>query len=178
MKPLQNAVLWTESQGSTSPSQRQIHITTLQVPVVYQDVLDISPGLHARPPILPPLEDPAYEPVDLPQNGFDFIMHVGVAGMGPLRLETLGHKLGYASADAKGEYAPIVELTEGSRGAAPGGNLIDVSSSNVLEDSAGFIKSQPIRGFGEGYEELPEELYTGIDVTQLVSYLKENGVQV
>ena len=197
----------TEMQEDTAPVIQQIHITTLQIPVMYQDVLNVAPGLHAKPPILPPPNDPAYEPVHLPQNGFDFMFHIGVAGRGPLRLEKLAHKLGYRMKDAEGQYAPIVQIpkevpqeqaepeiksllppmpSSQDRGppAAPGGisiNGLDNGDDDNSGDEARPVETpeaQQPRGFGKGYENMPDELYTEIDVPRLIHHLKETGIQV
>ena len=90
------------------PSTRSIHITTLQIPVLYEAVLEKVPPLLLRPPVLP--EDAAVDCVPPPQNGYDFVFHIGVAGRGPLRMERVGHKLGYHMKDASGKYAPIVKV--------------------------------------------------------------------
>ncbi|PPR00502.1 hypothetical protein CVT24_005525 [Panaeolus cyanescens] len=95
---------------STEP--RPIHITCLRIPVVYESVLEIVPGLHARPPNIPTelfaeLGLPVPEPI--PQ-AFDFMFHIGVAGRGPLRMERLGHKFGYHMKDASGRYAQVVKV--------------------------------------------------------------------
>lgn len=88
----------------------EVHITALQIPVVYQDVMSIVPGLHARPPVLPESPDGDIILPDPPENGYDFIFHVGVAGRGHLRLEQLAHKHGYRMKDAEGQYAPVVPV--------------------------------------------------------------------
>ncbi|TDL21721.1 peptidase C15, pyroglutamyl peptidase I-like protein [Rickenella mellea] len=82
---------------------RAIHITALQVPVTYSDVLSIVPGVHARPPILPSSTDLFPQP---PSGGYDFVLHVGVAPSGTLRIERLAHKLGYGLPDADNKMPP------------------------------------------------------------------------
>ncbi|EKM54374.1 uncharacterized protein PHACADRAFT_123371 [Phanerochaete carnosa HHB-10118-sp] len=143
VKPLHNTML-----EDTTPRIQQIYITVLQIPMVYQNVLQFASGLHAKPPVLPPPIDPTFAPVYLPPNGFDFIFHIGVAGRGPLRLEKLAHKLGYRMKDAEGQLAPIVH-----------------------------VPKDPVRGFGKTYESMPDELYTEIDVPRLILHLKEQGIQ-
>ena len=106
----------------------------------------VMPGLHAAPPVLPPnaVLNTHGEP-PLPARGFDFVLHVGVAGPGGVALERLGHKLGYMSPDAEGKLAPPVGAT---------------------------------RGFAEGYEDLPEELNTKIDVAGLQTHLQAHRIEV
>jgi pyroglutamyl-peptidase len=224
VKPLHNTVIYTEPQPPTetngqndpSPSYaepmqedgptslQQIHITTLLIPVAYQDVLAITPGLHARPPILPPPADPAFMAKHLPQTGFDFIFHVGVAGRGPLRIERLGHKLNYRMKDVDGQYAPVVQLPKDpapqepaeaerlemqrllaasavSIDGLPGPNgfrgTMDITiGERVLEPQ--HQEHQPARGFGKGYEGFADELFTEIDVTRLIFHLKKTGIEV
>ena len=214
VEPLQNTVLYTDihpKSSSHAPTPeiahdpRPIHITTLKVPVVYQDVLDIVPGLHARPPHLPP--DAPGDCVPPPASNYDFVFHLGVAGRGPLRMERLGHKLGYHMKDAKGKLAPIVRVSpkDFSRhgdpvGSGPGGEptaLVErmdgggvagltmaesmererLGMSDIVE--AGDPQAvRPTRGFGVGYETLPDEITSDIDVTRLVHDLKKSGVEV
>ncbi|KAF7792282.1 hypothetical protein EIP86_003318 [Pleurotus ostreatoroseus] len=90
----------------------EVHITTLEIPVTYQAVMSAVPGLHASPPVLP--ETPEGKPLHptSPEDGYDFIFHVGVAGRGHLRLEQLAHKHGYRMKDADGQYAPVVPVVK------------------------------------------------------------------
>lgn len=131
-------------------SERPIRVTALEVPVIYTAVLARTPGFHARPPVLPEPTDPTFAPSEVPANGFDFILHVGVAGPGPMRVETRGRKAGYNKPDAHGKLCPIVST--------------DVPSL--------------VRGFGEGYEDFPEELFTEVDSEGLIGYLKGTGFSV
>ncbi|KAI4523461.1 peptidase C15, pyroglutamyl peptidase I-like protein [Schizophyllum commune Tattone D] len=98
------------------PAFEPIHITALEVPVVYDAVLSIVPGLHAAPPVLPPGLSDDFPPP--PDDGYSLIVHVGVSGSGPLRLETFGDKTGYNKPDHEGKLANIVEGTRSTRGFA------------------------------------------------------------
>lgn len=156
---------------------REVRITTLNVPVTYEDVLSTVPGLHARPPVLPPVEN-IFPP---PPNGYDLVLHVGVAGRGPLRIERVSHKFGYNMKDANGCQAPVVRVSrdEASRGPS------EPSPEERLERARlGYINGPidgaepPKRGFGKGYESFPEEIYTEVDVEKLVNHLKKSGVEV
>ncbi|KAF9227431.1 peptidase C15, pyroglutamyl peptidase I-like protein [Gyrodon lividus] len=159
---------------------RNIHITTLKVPVTYEDVLSVVPGLYTRPPVLPSTED-SCSALSPPPDGYDLILHVGVAGRGPLRMERVGHKFGYNMKDAKGCHAPIVRVTreEASRGSS------EPSEAERMERARlGYVIEGPIdgseppkRGFGKGYESFPEEIYTDVDVEKLVHHLKGSGVE-
>jgi hypothetical protein len=76
--------------------------------VTYSAVLSTVPGLHANPPRLPgrrhvpDLEEDSVTP-------FDFILHVGVAGRGGLRVEKKGHKYGYNKPGSDGELCPVAQ---------------------------------------------------------------------
>lgn len=109
-----------------TPIVQQIHFTTLLIPVSYAAVLAITPGLHARPPVLPFPDDPAFAATHLPPNGFDFIFHTGCVGRGPLRIEKNAHKLNYRMKDAEGQYAPIVQLPKEAPQAEPEQDIINI----------------------------------------------------
>ncbi|VDB83422.1 unnamed protein product [Peniophora sp. CBMAI 1063] len=129
-------------QGSTTPAPNgtgteerrppptHIHLSTILLPVTYTAVEAHVPGLHARPPIVPPhstswwdeSENAADDAASLPrravpgagrplapppEDGYDLVLHVGLAGRGGLRVEKLAHRVGYRLKDASGERAPI-----------------------------------------------------------------------
>lgn len=227
MKPLQNTVLHTDihidkiiptttsfssSIAPTAAAQaslninsqpRPIHITTLKVPVTYEAVLSIVPGLHARPPVLPldAPEDCARPPV----SNYDFVFHLGVAGRGPLRMERISHKLGYHMKDATGQLAPVVKVSpkgfsrrgdpvgpapagagsSGSGGMHVGGGNLPSAAEIIERERLGIdhvegsdTNLRPTRGFGATYETFPDEITTSIDVTRLVHDLKRSGIEV
>lgn len=156
---------------------RPIHISVLQIPVSYEAVLDIVPGLHARPPVVPKSDTPFLPP---PGKGYDFIFHVGVAGRGPLRMEKIGHKLGYHMKDVDNKLAPIVrsspkDFSRRPEDPAPAENLERERLGMDMVETGGDVR--PTRGFGPAYENFPEELATDIDVTRLVQDLKNSGVE-
>ncbi|KAI6046213.1 hypothetical protein EDC04DRAFT_2558476 [Pisolithus marmoratus] len=158
---------------------REIRITAIQVPVTYEAVLSTVPGLHARPPILPPTSDP-FLPTPLPPpEGYDLFFHVGVIGRGSLRMERVGHKFGYNMKDAAGSLAPIVRVFRDDASQPPDAQRMEVSR---LRDARDYIVESPVdsnetpkRGFGRGYESYSEEIYTDIDVEKLVHHLKTCG---
>jgi pyroglutamyl-peptidase len=83
-----------------------------------------------------------------------------VAGEGSLRLETRGHKYGYDIPDADDELAPIVDNSlEGAK------KKVESEAERLGRRRLGFTpndrKQQVVRGFGAGYEQFPEELFTG-----------------
>ncbi|KAI0949508.1 hypothetical protein AcW1_009099 [Taiwanofungus camphoratus] len=207
VKPLHNAVLYTEpplepiapndqifvsdSMDEDLPEPPQphpIHITALEIPVSYQAVLNVVPDLHARPPVLPYPNDPAFAIPPPPINGYDFMFHIGVAGRGPLRMEKLGHKNGYRMKDVDGLYAPIVHLPK-DRDSVEAAEVermelfLGLVSSNSGPGQSGSeggndnVDIPPNRGFGKGYENFPEEIHTEIDVAKVCNYLKENGIE-
>lgn len=163
--------------------QRPIHLSTLQIPVTYEAVQEITPGLHARPPVLPETATNISPP---PPEGYDFIFHIGVAGRGPLRMERIGHKLGYHMKDASGKPAPVVRSSPkdfSRRG--PDENLAAENLERERLGLEGVTASEgtdtiirPTRGFGQAYENFPDEIPTEIDVTKLVQELKQSGVEV
>lgn len=165
---------------------RDIHLSILQVPVTYEDVLAIVPGLHARPPIIPPAVDPDLTNIIPPPDGFDLIFHVGVTGRGPLRMERVGHKFGYNMKDATGCLAPIVRVSR-EESSNPNHGHSEPSPMERMERArlSGYDIEAPVdgaeppkRGFGKGYETFPEEIYTDIDVEKLVHHLKKSGIDV
>lgn len=149
---------------------RPIHITALKIPVTYDAVLSSVPGFHARPPVLallPGSDDLSLSGPPPPDDGYDFILHVGVGLGGGLKIEQLGHKLGYCMADAEGKLAPPVSQGE----EAPG----DGNKEKILKDNG---EGQTLRGFGKGYEQFAEELKTDINPHALVVHLHEYGYKV
>lgn len=200
VKPLHNTILTIDSPdepvivddqsptaeaNSFTQDTRDIHLSTLQVPVTYEDVLAIVPGLHARPPVLPPSADPDLPDIMLPADGFDLIFHVGVAGRGPLRMERVGHKFGYNMKDATGSLAPIVRVTReensnSNRGQSEPSEMERTERARLSEyliESPVDGTEPPKRGFGKGYESFAEEIFTEIDVEKLVHHLKKVGVE-
>ena len=157
---------------------REIHITALQVPVTYEAVLSILPGLHSRPPVLPSVSDlPLLSP---PPDGYDLFFHVGVMDSPSLRLERLGHKFGYEKKDAAGALAPIVCMSQEEASRQHYG-VQHMEMTKPRDDdfpSAVDANETPRRGFGKGYESFAEELYTDIDVDGLVQHLKKCGIEV
>lgn len=180
----------TDEMEAMAPRPQLIHITVLEIPVSYQAVLSTTPGLHARPPVLPRPNDPSMVMPPPPVNGYDFIFHIGVAGRGPLRIEKLAHRYGYRMKDADGQYAPVVHLPKDPR------DLAEASEVERMEQFLGLVSSPsahgppgaegasdvaeipPNRGFGKRYENFPEEIHTEIDVAKLIHHLKETGIEV
>ena len=171
-----------------------IHITALKVPVTYSSILSSVLGFHARPPVLPETDTETEAQAQHldgplpPEDGYDFILHVGVGRKGKLRVEALGHKYGYDMPDAEGRYAPEIKMKGDKAGKVDkigngdGGHMSDAENfeRSRLGSRSGFpFKSPILRGFGDGYEVFDEELRTGIDTTELVRYLHEHAdVQV
>jgi len=90
--------------GPAKSRKRYIRISTILMPMEYEEVLNIVPGLHSRPPVLPESdkEHPTPNPTP-PREGYDLMFHVGVTGRGALRMEKMGHKLGYNMKDRLGK---------------------------------------------------------------------------
>jgi hypothetical protein len=194
VKPLHNVVVTPDSLSSPitvdgkaitledrTGESRPIHITAIEVPMTYEAVLNTVPGLHARPPVLP--VDKTRTFVDTPASGYDLIFHVGVAGRGPLRMERLGHKLGYHMKDASGKLATIVQSSPKDN-PGPDDRLLAENiererlGMEIVESPGGETTARPTRGFGAGYDSISDELMTDIDVLRLVQDLKRSGTEV
>ncbi|KAF8993731.1 hypothetical protein BDQ17DRAFT_1252589 [Cyathus striatus] len=187
VKPLHDTLFFTEtpshplntSEGAPSSTTRAIHISALEIPVSYEAVLDIVPLLHLRPPVVPESISKFPSP---PNGGYDFIFHIGVAGRGPLRMERLGHKLGYNMKDANGKLAAIVHSSSKGYNGVPEGvqmmqNMVKDQHGMDVADTAEDTVVRPTRGFGPGYEKFADEITTEIDVTRLVQELKQSGIE-
>ena len=191
MKQLQNTILHTDIPSEATivgDRKRPIHISTLQIPVVYESILEIVPGLHARPPLLPESLPPDFLPP--PKTSYDFMFHIGVAGRGPLRLERVGHKLGYHMKDATGKLAALVRSTPKDFSRRDNTNTLSFAAENAERERLGMdpIEAQTsvggdsivraTRGFGPAYETFPDDITTDIDVSKLVQELRRSGVEV
>jgi pyroglutamyl-peptidase len=169
--------------GFPSNDPQHIHISALQIPSTYDAAFDCVPALHARPPVIPPSNPKVAPP---PANGYDFILHVGIAGRGPFRIERLAHKLGYRMKDSSNQYAPIIEFLPEVNPLEPSQaeilNQMRISSANLaIMGPVGPVDTtidHHVRGFGKGYELFAEDLHTMIDVEHLVYAMKEQGVEV
>ncbi|KAK0195289.1 peptidase C15 pyroglutamyl peptidase I-like protein [Armillaria mellea] len=155
----------------------EIRISTLEIPVEYETIMKIVPGLHARPPVLPEQAqgNPLF-PVP-PERGYDFIFHIGVAGRGPLRMEKLAHKTGYHMKDASGNYAPTSNTKKSEERLRKDNPRLP---SNEIAPEAALLDnftSRVHRGYGHSYERFTEELLTDIDVTRLVQDMKLAGIE-
>ena len=174
--------------GYPSDEPRHIHLSSLQLPPTYDAVLDYVAGLHARPPLIPPTNPPTTVVAPPPESGYDLILHIGLAGRGPFRIERLAHKTGYRMKDSLNQHAPVVDFL-------PESNITTVEPSQVEMLDQMRVSSasmaivgpqspidtsidQPVRGFGKGYESFAEDLHTIIDVEHLVLGMKEQGVEV
>ncbi|KAF9461330.1 hypothetical protein BDZ94DRAFT_1283562 [Collybia nuda] len=160
--------------------RRPIHISALQIPVSYDAVLNIVPGLHARPPILP--NSQANILPSPPESGYDFIFHIGVAGRGPLRMERQGHKLGYHMKDGDGKLASVVrsspkDFSRRAEDTLVAENIERERLGMDIIETGGDSVVRPTRGFGSAYENFPDEITTEVDVTRLVQDLKRSGVE-
>ncbi|GLB37160.1 putative pyroglutamyl-peptidase activity [Lyophyllum shimeji] len=191
VKPLHNTVISSDTSSPVVVDDEvgleesryravPIHISALQVPVEYEAVLAIVPGLLARPPILRDTVDADFPPP--PASGYDFIFHIGVAGRGPLRMERQGHKLGYHMKDATGKLAPIVRTSPKDFSRRPDDTFVAGSQEREslgmdMVESIGDTTSRPTRGFGPAYENFPDEISTEIDVTRLVQDLRQSGIE-
>jgi len=181
VRMLHNLVLDPSNSADTATpgprSSRRIHITSLYVPTVYKDVLSIIPRVHNRPPVLPSSVTDARPP---PEDGYDFILHVGVAPPDLMRLESGAHKLGYKKPDNNGELAPVVEdsgrfdnTKESAEEKAEGERLKD--HIQKLNNNFKLPGGDSVRGFGKGYEQFDEELVSDLRAEEFVEELKSRG---
>ncbi|KAF5385761.1 hypothetical protein D9615_002459 [Tricholomella constricta] len=191
VKPLHNTIISSDTSSpvvvddevvleENAAQAHPIHISTLEVPVSYEAVLAVVPGLHARPPILP--ESAALLAPTPPPSGYDFIFHIGVAGRGPLRMERQGHKLGYHMKDADGKLASVTRSSPKDFSRRAEDTLVAENQERErlgmeIVESIGDTVVRPTRGFGAAYENFPEEITTEIDVTRLVQDLKRSGIE-
>ena len=172
--------------GFLSNDPQHIHISALQIPPTYDAAFDCVTAIHARPPVIPPYNPPSAKVAPPPVNGYDFIIHVGLAGRGPFRIERLAHKSGYRMKDSSNQYAPVIEFLPEMNAFEPSQaeilNQMRVSSANLaIMGPVGPVETaidHPVRGFGKGYELCAEDLHTMIDVEHLVYAMKEQGVEV
>jgi len=166
VKPLHNVVIPPDE--SDPERMRPIHITALQIPPTYEAILDCIPGLHLRPPILPEWADQSF--LRPPDQGYDFLFHIGVVGRGPLRIERQGHKTGYQMKDASGALAAV---STSALSLALGGDDIELDGlpSNLVGHD------RPIRGFAHGYDKFHEEISTDLEVDSLLHHLKDLGIE-
>ncbi|KAG5342907.1 hypothetical protein C0989_005855 [Termitomyces sp. Mn162] len=182
VQPLHDTTLYPDpTAAGTRGRPRPIHISALEIPVIYEAVLADVPGLHSRPPILPHTVRDSFPPP--PPSGYDFIFHIGVAGRGPLRMERQGHKLGYHMKDADGKLAPLARSTPKDFSRRPDDHLAENLERErlgleMVEHIGSDTSARPTRGFGVQYESFPDELPTEIDVTRLVQDLKQSGIEV
>jgi len=187
VRKLSNAVLEVGSDDEEAVNKKKLaHVTTVLVPVTYDDVLSIVPDLHSRPPRLPerdPTEKDALaaQPVPdlpIPQDGYDLVLHVGVAGSGDMRVEHLGHKTGYRSPDVKGQYAPVVKVTLGLHqdGEGVNGNGSVGGQDEHEVHAAHPSKTSHIHGFAHGFEAFADELTTVFDTKALVQHMHSVGI--
>lgn len=172
--------------GFPSNDPQHIHISSLQIPPTYNAVLECVTGIHARPPMIPPTNPPTVKIAPPPENGYDFIFHIGLAGRGPFRIERLGHKAGYRMKDSLNQQAPVIEFLPESSALEPSqGEMLDqmrVSSATMAivgpTSPIDATVDHPVRGFGKGYELYGDDLHTMIDVEHLVHVMKEQGLEV
>ncbi|KAL1744673.1 hypothetical protein HDZ31DRAFT_63890 [Schizophyllum fasciatum] len=185
--PLTNSIIEDEQNNV-----RPIHVSTLQIPVSYQSVMDIVPLLHQHPPVFHPsiADQAAHNHVARPQKGYDFILHVGVAGRGPLRVERVAHKFGYNMKDIYGRQAPVVEtapvaVEPDDPGDVPAGVLHIAppqGESQQIEladppEPAPIEPIRPKRGFGPSYENFQEEVYSDVNINNLIRNMKQQGFE-
>jgi pyroglutamyl-peptidase len=126
--------------------------------------------------------------LQIPKKGyFDLVVHVGVGSSGAIAVEKLAHKRGYQIPDAKGEKAPYAldqtptEKRQGQQSSEAEKREMSLyekekgaqSSEMKPSSSNGTGLKDPVRGFGEGYENFGEEEVNSNNVTALIQWLKK-----
>ncbi|KAF8334646.1 uncharacterized protein EI90DRAFT_2993553 [Cantharellus anzutake] len=164
----------------------EIHIVSFELRVSYQHVLSVIEPLHATPPELP---DSVALPDSLPpqHRPFDLILHVGVGPAGGMRIEAMARRFGYREPDIDNELAPPVHPSHLS--VQPPPLTMPMTTTRPLRPYVGIIPKpiamlrfrddvSPPRGFGQGYEGCPDEIWNpSIDVQQLVQDVHQCGIQ-
>ncbi|KAG6855843.1 hypothetical protein H0H87_010123 [Tephrocybe sp. NHM501043] len=164
VKPLHDTTISPSITAGGAPGgHRPIHISALEIPVSYNAVLAVVPGLHLRPPVLPKEKEPFPLP---PSTGYDFIFHVGVAPWGPLKVERQGHKVGYKEPDVDKKLAPLAHHSSKVSSREP---VVRLGADDVATST---------RGFGINYEAFPDELQSELDVVRLIQELKQSGLEI
>lgn len=136
------------------PGPYNIHITAVEIAMNYETVLEVVPALHSKPPQLAAVAlEGMPEP---PEQGYDFIFHVGTAGRGALRMEIIGHKYGYNMKDGSGQYCAVVpppsatkNTINNNRGPGSGGQ-----PGGMLQPppyTGGFVHGSGFGSMGMGY---------------------------
>jgi hypothetical protein len=117
------------------------------------------------------------------------MLHIGLAGRGPLRLERCGHKLGYNMKDAKGRYAPLVipQPKDFSRRGPDTRSAVlteraereRLANPELPNSLPGDINAKQNHGFGgPSYDAFADELNTDLDVTRIIQDLRQLGIEV
>ena len=151
-------------------------IQTIQLPVHYRSVLDVVARIHGSEVSKEArfwhdsrldAEFGGKQGEAFPQGypieprtvgGWDVVIHVGVGRQGTLRCETQAHKYGYGKPDANSDLAP----------------LVTPRPPNVLPKH--LDKDGNVRGFNSHYQAFNELESTPVHVSQLIAWLKSNGV--
>jgi len=170
VKTLHNLVLETNTTSVNPP--KRIHITSVFVETAYKEVLKVIPGFHSRPPVLPSHVKDAPTP---PPNGYDFVLHVGVAPPDLCRLESRGHKYGYDKPDNDGELAPIVDKPSSTFDPNAPESEEEKGERKRLEEYYRWVKGDKVRGFGKGYEEFDDTIISDLNASDLVEALNSGG---
>ena len=190
-----NGKVADDTSSSQNPTGPVAHIQCVHIPVHYGTILDTIPRLHgSKEPFSPQAErwfddrcdstglaghkDKCYPDgyrIEHPKEGFDVIIHVGVGRAGGIRVETLGHKIGYKHGDTQEDLAPELPLTTLAQDLENGSVPVEYDPS-VANDE--LVQDGKLRGFGEGYEAFKLEEMTDVDVSRVVEWLKERGMSV
>ncbi|PWN34322.1 peptidase C15, pyroglutamyl peptidase I-like protein, partial [Meira miltonrushii] len=183
-----------------SKDKRKVHIQTIQTSVAYSHLLDLIPRIHGSKPSAPEAKvfydteserfDPksglgpqgngspfpeGYRDITIPKKGyFDHVIHIGVGYPDHVAIETGGHKRGYQLPDVKKEKAPIAtDQSDTLRREAKLTPAEERERENMQIKTTNGHHSDPIRGFGQGYEQFPDEMFTENDVPALVEWLQK-----
>lgn len=180
--------------------KKKVYIQTIQTSVAYSHLLDLIPRIHGSKPSSPEAKifydtesvrfDPktglgpqgngspfpeGYRDIIIPKKGFfDHVIHIGVGYPDLVQIETGGHKRGYQMLDVKKEKAPIAtDQTSTYRREPKLTPAEERERENMQSETTNGHSSDPIRGFGKGYEQFPDEMFTQNDVPALIEWLQK-----
>lgn len=106
--------------GARSVDGEQIEIHASYMPAEYEYAAKALAYYHGNATEKLPIPEDVRQDVDIaakdefcPGRHYDLIIHIGQGRVGGIKLETIGHQLGYRLLDAADSLAPIVDETSG-----------------------------------------------------------------
>lgn len=154
---------------------KSVSIDISYIPVEYQYIIDVLPYYHSNCDERPSIPNDVQQDPKLvardeyqPNKRYDLVLHVGQGRAGGIRLESLGHQLGYRLFDAAHELPPVVNGTEEASDDAA---RAPEQYMSPAEKGAGMNRGYPLP-YDMNINLLEEGvLETDLDVSQLVDTL-------